>query len=72
MEEAGTKKMVLRIPRDLHAEVVKLAERDDRSINREIVAILRKAVVARMKPYNVVRHSGLSADDPLGEEGKHA
>jgi hypothetical protein len=34
----------LRLPVDLHAALVKLAERDTRSLHGEIIALLRDAV----------------------------
>lgn len=43
------KKITVRIPPDLHEALVKLAEQDTRSLNGEIVALLRKAIADRQK-----------------------
>jgi hypothetical protein len=37
-------RITLRLPADLHASLRHLAQRDDRSLNREIVALLRAAI----------------------------
>ena len=37
-------RLTLRLPPDLHAALQELARRDDRSLNRQIVALLRQAV----------------------------
>jgi hypothetical protein len=36
-------RVTLRLPADLHAALQELARRDDRSLNRQIVALLRQA-----------------------------
>jgi hypothetical protein len=41
--EAPDVRLTLRLPADLHAALQALAKRDDRSLNREIVALLREA-----------------------------
>ena len=38
-------RVTLRLPPDLHAALQALARRDDRSLNRQIVALLRQAVM---------------------------
>lgn len=43
------KKITIRIPADLHALLVKLAEQDTRSLNGEIAALLREAIKHRDK-----------------------
>lgn len=43
------KKLVLRLPAELHAELVKLADEDMRSLNAEIIVILREAIEARRR-----------------------
>ena len=42
--DAKEVRVTLRLPADLHAALRQLAERDDRSLNREIVALLRAAI----------------------------
>jgi hypothetical protein len=42
------KKVTIRIPDELHQELVKLSEQDTRSLNGEIIALLRE-VIARRK-----------------------
>jgi len=44
MEET---KLTIRLPARLHAELVKAAEEDDRSLNREIVRLLDKGLHMR-------------------------
>ena len=39
----------LRMPKDLKAEVKALAEREGRSMNNQIVQVLRKAIAAETK-----------------------
>ena len=41
------KKVTIRIPNELHQELVKLAELDTRSLNGEIIALLREAIAKR-------------------------
>lgn len=43
------KKITIRIPADLHEKLVKLAEQDTRSLNGEIVALLREMTTQREK-----------------------
>ncbi len=43
------KKITIRIPADLHEKLVRLAEQDTRSLNGEIVALLREATEKRAK-----------------------
>lgn len=43
------KKITIRIPADLHDKLIKLAEQDTRSLNGEIIALLKEAVTAREK-----------------------
>ena len=44
MEE---KRITLRLPAELHAEIETLAESDLRSLNAEIIILLREAIAAR-------------------------
>ena len=44
-EPAVDVRVTLRLPADLHAALRDLARRDDRSLNREIVALLRQAAL---------------------------
>lgn len=44
MEE---KRITLRLPAELHAEIEELAKSDLRSLNAEIIILLREAVAAR-------------------------
>lgn len=44
MEE---KRITLRLPAELHADIEELAQEDLRSLNAEIVVLLREAVAAR-------------------------
>jgi hypothetical protein len=44
MSESQEKAYRLRIPEDLYAEVEKIAEAEDRSVNGQIVSFLRDAV----------------------------
>lgn len=39
----GEVSLILRLPPDLHAKLKALAERDERSLNREIVYLLKQA-----------------------------
>lgn len=41
------KKITIRIPPDLHAQLVKLSAQDIRSLNSEIIALLREAIERR-------------------------
>lgn len=41
------KKVTIRIPDELHQELVKLSEQDTRSLNGEIIALLREAIARR-------------------------
>jgi hypothetical protein len=41
------KKLTIRLPKELHDRLVALAEQDTRSLNGEIVALLRAAVAER-------------------------
>jgi hypothetical protein len=41
------KKITIRIPNDLHERLVKVAEKDVRSLNSEIVVLLREALENR-------------------------
>lgn len=41
------KKITIRIPPDLHESLIRLAEQDTRSLNGEIIALLREAIVNR-------------------------
>lgn len=43
------KKVTIRIPDDLHQALVKLSEQDTRSLNGEIIALLREAIAERKK-----------------------
>ena len=43
------KKITIRLPEQLHAEIVKLAAEDLRSLNSELVKLLQEAVEARRK-----------------------
>lgn len=43
------KKITIRIPSELHEKLVKLAEQDTRSLNGEIIALLRAAIADRQK-----------------------
>lgn len=43
------KKITIRIPPDLHEHLARLAEQDTRSLNGEIVALLREAIAKREK-----------------------
>ena len=43
------KQLNLRLPDDLHAEVAAAAEQDERSINGEIIWLLKAALRARME-----------------------
>lgn len=40
------KKLTIRIPVELHEQLVKLAEQDTRSLNGEIIALLQKAIAS--------------------------
>lgn len=40
-------KLTLRLPDDIHRRVQELAEQDDRSLNSELIALLREAINAR-------------------------
>jgi hypothetical protein len=42
---AGEVKLLLRLPPDLHAVLVELARRETRSLNGQLVHMLRQAVV---------------------------
>lgn len=44
MEEPSTVRTQVRLPADLHRRIVQLAERDLRSLNAEMVWLLRRAV----------------------------
>ena len=48
-EGERTMRFSLRLPADLHAELEALAEQDTRSLNGEIVYLLRQAVTARKR-----------------------
>ncbi len=41
------KRLLLRLPAELHQEVTDLAEQDLRSLNAEILVLLREAIEAR-------------------------
>ncbi len=41
------KQLTLRLPEDLHKQVVEIARDDMRSLNAEIVVLLREAIAAR-------------------------
>lgn len=41
------KKMTLRLPKDLYDRLIVLAQEDTRSLNGEIIALLRSAVAQR-------------------------
>ena len=41
------KRLLLRLPGDLHQEISDLAEQDVRSLNAEIIVLLREAINAR-------------------------
>lgn len=43
------KKITIRIPPELHEQLVKAAEQDTRSLNGEIIALLRAAIASREK-----------------------
>ncbi len=43
------KKVTIRIPDELHQALVKLSEQDTRSLNGEIIALLREAIAERKK-----------------------
>lgn len=43
------KKITIRVPADLHQEIVEFSEIDTRSLNGEIIALLREAIAARKK-----------------------
>jgi hypothetical protein len=49
MDTETEKKLTIRIPSDLHAELVKLAKEDARSLNSEVLVLLREALQARKK-----------------------
>lgn len=46
-QEPNEKKITIRIPDDLRAALVKAAKDDARSLNAEILTMLRAALVAR-------------------------
>ncbi len=46
MEE---KRITLRLPEDVHAAIADLAKQDVRSLNAEILVLLREAVAARLQ-----------------------
>lgn len=46
----GEIKLILRLPPDLHALVKALAERDERSLNKEIVYLLKRAAAQEDQP----------------------
>ena len=41
------KRLLLRLPGELHQEITDLAEQDVRSLNAEIIVLLREAISAR-------------------------
>ncbi len=41
------KKITIRIPADLHQELVEASEQDNRSLNGEIITLLKEALAAR-------------------------
>lgn len=43
------KKITIRIPAELHEKLIKAAEQDTRSLNGEIIALLREAIAGRAK-----------------------
>ncbi len=43
------KRFSLRLPEELHAQLVELAEEDMRSIHAEIIMLLKEAIAARQK-----------------------
>lgn len=47
--DPGTVRFEVRAPADLHAALVQHAERDERSMNAEIIVLLREAIAARQK-----------------------
>lgn len=49
-ERVETVQLMLRLPPELHAEVVRAAKANDRSMNGQIVAFLREALASRPKP----------------------
>ena len=44
MDEKREVRYALRLPPDLHAALVELARREDRSLNQQLVYLLRQAV----------------------------
>ena len=45
--ETDEKRITLRLPADVHAAVAQLADQDVRSLNAEILVLLREAIIAR-------------------------
>jgi hypothetical protein len=45
--EIDEKRITLRLPTDVHASVAQLADQDVRSLNAEILVLLREAIAAR-------------------------
>jgi hypothetical protein len=43
------KRITLRLPSDVHDEITRLAEQDVRSLNAEILVLLREAIAARQR-----------------------
>lgn len=43
------KKITIRIPADLHQELVEVSEQDNRSLNGEIITLLKDAIDAHKK-----------------------
>ena len=41
------KEMTLRLPDDVHADLMRAASEDDRSLNKEVIAILREVLATR-------------------------
>jgi predicted HicB family RNase H-like nuclease len=46
-EAAEEKKLTIRIPDELHEELVKAAKQDSRSLNAEIIVLLRASLASR-------------------------
>lgn len=42
------KKLTIRIPTDLHEQIIQLSKDDSRSLNAEILVLLREAVRSRV------------------------
>ena len=57
MEE---KRITLRLPEEVHAAIAELARQDVRSLNAEILVLLREAVAARLQAAQSAAREGQS------------